>query len=630
MAFKIRELIIDIGLAFDSRRLTLFGRYMDRAKNKMDLARKAALGVAAAIAVVTGAVTGAILTTAQYSEEVFRNAAAFQAPIEKFQAYQFALERLGGSTDDFIDMLGTLVDRAKDAAEGSKEYAKEFKRVGIAVSELKKKKPIEILDLYLDRAQKVKDKTDAIASAVRLFGDDLGRRVLPAIVGGATSFKHLAEVARNTGYVLKKHQIENLRKLNKSMTLAKLIVTGFGRYLAAQLSPSMSRLADRMNKVVLHSAAWIRTKIDAFAKNFAIRLEKAWLAAKDLFAIAQRFGGVVKIFKAFAAVLLVIATAHMGKQFYLIAKSLYALRKASIAAMVPSLILFAKFFLIGAAVALVVAVLEDMWVALKGGESVIGKFAKKSEFFAGIMELFKAVVGAVKRAMDDMIPVFNAATGTTSTLQDVLGAVMTVFLALAAIIGITIVAAVYLLIRAFQGLVVIGSFLGELFAVVFLGILSAVDFLNSNIINLQNLMRDFFDEVLQGAKESYKAFLKFGNALGNIPKKIRQSFMTEEQIRQDNAKDRERQLAQEKAGFGGSSLDITGRRAMSELSDPRIGFVQRYAREERAAAPPAVREGDINVTVQGTGDPYADTRKGIAAAKQAQRTAQQRFAVGAR
>ena len=618
---RLREIIIDIGFLFDSTKMVMFGRYMDRATSRMDIARKAAVGLTGALTALTGVFGAAIVNTAQYSEEIFNNATAFEANFEKFQGYRFAIQRLGGSTDDFIDLLGTLVDRAKDAAEGSKTYAKEFKRVGISVAELRKKKPIELLEMFIDRTAKVKDRTDAIAASVRLFGDDLGRRVLPAIVGGATSFAKLAKNAKEAGFILKRDQIENLRALRGTITLATITAQGFGRYLVAQLSPALKRFGDRMNGAVLAVGAFIRSRIDKFAENMSIRFEKLWLALKRMYQVAQRLGGLTGMFKAFAAALGLLATAYLGRQLYALIQGLWLLRKASMAALLPSLALFAKFLFLGALFVGVIAVLEDLWIAMEGGNSVIGDLAKKNELFRGILEGFKMAVNAVKQALSDMGPIMEALGFGAVNSSDIFKMLALSFLFVAGVIGVTLIAAVYLIIRAFQGLIILGTLLGEALAAVFLGVSEVV-------AGVMGFISDAIDVAMAGINKVMKAYRRVGDLLGTGENSF--SFKMDRMMETREQKD-VRVRREELTSFGNSSLGARGDDALRSIGmDPRENMVQTYARQQQNAAPMQIREGDMNITVAGTGDPYQDTRRAAAAGRRERQNAQARFATGAR
>lgn len=343
-----------------------------------DALTSAALYAAGAIGAVY---TGALLlakSTAQYGEEVARISSGLDLSIERFQQYKAAFDALGASTDDITDAFGTLVDRAKDAIEGNKTYAKEFKRIGIAVSELKGKNAGQLFDLYIARAATVKDRTQAITSAVRLFGDDLGRRLLPVMVENTESLKRLMDMSQRLGLVLDGKTIKSLQRSAISFRELEFYIRGTARRIGAELAPEFARLADKIVQGLSLYAEPMQKFFVWIGDRAANAVTKLNLAIDDLMAVLSpnRFGPAVDVLhRVTHAIELVVA----GLLAFMAVGAVVAFMKA--------------VGLTGAALAVtlgfLVGVVEDLWLYFHGGGTLIGALASRFDGLKGTLDALK-------------------------------------------------------------------------------------------------------------------------------------------------------------------------------------------------------------------------------------------------
>jgi hypothetical protein len=349
-----------------------------------DALTSAALYAAGAIGAVYAGALLLAKSTAQYGEEVARISSGLDLSIERFQQYKAAFDALGASTDDITDAFGTLVDRAKDAIEGNKTYAKEFKRIGIAVNELKGKNAGQLFDLYIARAATVKDRTQAITSAVRLFGDDLGRRLLPVMVENTESLKRLMDMSQRLGLVLDGKTIKSLQRSAISFRELEFYVRGTARRIGAELAPEFARLADKIVQGLSLYAEPMQRFFVWIGDRAANAVSKLNLAIDDLMAALSpnRFGPAVNVLhRVIHAVELVVA----GLLAFMAAGAVIAFMKA--VGLAGAALAVSLGFLAG--------VIEDLWLYFHGGGTLIGALMSRFDGLKGTMDALKEETGAL-------------------------------------------------------------------------------------------------------------------------------------------------------------------------------------------------------------------------------------------
>jgi hypothetical protein len=385
---KLRELFVRIGVIADDDDLDKFEQKLDNAKQAVgDLAGWLTKLAAGFTAVTAGAGMFAA-KTAEFSEEIVRNADALGMTTDKYQELHFSFKQLGASTDDMMDAMSTLTDRALDAAEGSKTYIDEFERLNIAVDDLRGKKPGQIFDMYVEAAQSAEDRTAAVASAVRLFGDDLGRRIMPALTTAADDFDEWREIARNTGIVMREDFVRAAREVRTEFRA--MVARGKGLFFTVgeQLMPVFKLFIERINAVIddLYAMRDPFRVVEIFAQKLANDLEKLWVTVTDLgeaLGLRGAEDSIIAVYQAFKIFLALVT-----------ASKLMAALKAVAGLMTAASI---KVLAVVAGFALLLAFVEDFVVYMRGGDSVIGDIVTRFKDSKGLLGAIADLVLLVKK-----------------------------------------------------------------------------------------------------------------------------------------------------------------------------------------------------------------------------------------
>jgi hypothetical protein len=388
----LRKMVWQLAFNVDASKAVTAKQVVGGLSGAFDKLTTASMYAAGAMIGVYTAAAMLARNTAQYSEEVDRIATGLDVGVEKIQQYMAAFKALGASTDDISDAFGTLVDRSKDAIEGNKTYAKEFKRVGIAVDELKGKNAGELFDLYIERSTKVKDRTDAITSAVRLFGDDLGRRLLPVMVENTDSMKRLMDMSRALGLVLSEKTIKAQRNAAIKFRELEFIVGGLARRLGSELIPAFEALAKEIIDGLFQYAEPIKEFFFFIGDRARNEVEKIKLAWRDFMGVlgVEDVGRVADAFERVARAMRLIVVGVLA-----------------VAAGGAVVVFFQTLGLAGVALALslgvIVGLVEDLWVYFHGGISLVGVLASKFESVRDELDGVGEMLGAVTMMWDALV-----------------------------------------------------------------------------------------------------------------------------------------------------------------------------------------------------------------------------------
>ncbi len=190
------------------------------------------LGLLSGAALVRGisSVTGQL-------EDVARTAESLGTGVEQIQELNFTFRQFGLESNDVSDALSTIADRALDAVGGAKSMQEDFALAGISIDDLRGKKPDELFELIADRVSKIDDPTKRSAFAVRTFGDDLGRKLLPLLLSGAEGLDDMRTQARDLGAVLDGETVEAARASSREFRkVADTLKAQFARAVAESSS----------------------------------------------------------------------------------------------------------------------------------------------------------------------------------------------------------------------------------------------------------------------------------------------------------------------------------------------------------------------------------------------------------
>jgi hypothetical protein len=200
----------------------------------------AAVGAAAAVGFI--ALTKAAIDAADGMNDMSK---ATGLSVESLSQLQYAAEQSGSNLDGLETGLRRLSKAAADAADGSKESADAFKKIGVSVKDADGSlRSTE--DLLLDVADvfsQYEDGAGKAALAQELFGKS-GADLIPFLNQGKTGIKALKDEAAALGITISGETAQAADDFNDKLNKLSFIAQGIGRQIASELLPSISGIVD--------------------------------------------------------------------------------------------------------------------------------------------------------------------------------------------------------------------------------------------------------------------------------------------------------------------------------------------------------------------------------------------------
>ena len=427
MAKTIRELLVDLGVVADTKKVEQFDASLETVKKTMAAVAAAAVATAAAI-------YGATTSTAAAGTEAAILAERLRMPAEELQELGILAKRAQVDMGDLEGTLVQLAERASDAARGEGESAEEFARLGIKVRGQNKEllTNTQLLDNLSDALARQTSENEQLAIMSRLFGD-AGARLLPILQGGSVELARMRKEARQYGSVLDKDAIAQSLRFSESMADVREIFLGLRNTIGMAFLPvfngalSAFRAWFLRNKQVINqrledALLRIRDGMEAF-RDAAVEADKV---------VRKRFGGWENLFRQVGKALAMAGAAKGLHVLLTLLSGVKALAGVALGAMGAAFSPVALVIgvVVGAFVLLGVAV-EDFMVFLRGGKSVFGDFLaqfkragpvqeKFLNLFASLRDLGTAVWGALTKvgsAVLEMLPAWDLLTPIMAGLR---------------------------------------------------------------------------------------------------------------------------------------------------------------------------------------------------------------------
>jgi hypothetical protein len=182
----------------------------------------------------------------QSAEQIGQLASTTNSTVKEIQSLTMAFSQYKLEADDVGDVLNTITDRAQDAKDGMQSYVDDFRLVGIEVDDLKGKRPAELFNTFADAVAKTNDPVKRNSAIVRILGDDLGRKLAPALMGGSRLFKELAAEAERAGIIMNAGTVQGAINASRSLEKLKNIVGSGVNKVFAKMGPFIESANKRL------------------------------------------------------------------------------------------------------------------------------------------------------------------------------------------------------------------------------------------------------------------------------------------------------------------------------------------------------------------------------------------------
>lgn len=196
----------------------------------------------------------AVVSTAQSFSSFVAGSAAAVASVDDLskrtgvstqtlQAYQFAAEQSGVSTEAFGKGIQKLGINLGEAQTGNKTAIKSFEDLGLSVTELSRLSPEAAFEKVAAAISQLPNPAQQAAAAVGLFGKS-GAELVPVFQEGAGYLSEMRAEAERLGLVLNKDQVQGLATLDDSIQKVSASFKAFGARVVAELAPQLIAAAE--------------------------------------------------------------------------------------------------------------------------------------------------------------------------------------------------------------------------------------------------------------------------------------------------------------------------------------------------------------------------------------------------
>jgi hypothetical protein len=334
---------------------------------------KSGLGLLVSGAVKAGEGLAEIVTkTVETASALNDTSVALGVTTDAIQELGYAAKLNGSSVEGMSDGIRKLSINMAEAAKGSFDAQQVFSKLGVKIREGGKLRAAdEVLGDIAEKFKRMPDGARKVATAVDLFGKS-GASLIPTLSEGRDGLAALRQEARDLGIVLDKETIKAGDDLGDTWDKLKAAADGL-RYSIG--GPLLGSIKDSIEGVL----DWVkanRVLIAQRMRSVLIGLSDAVKAVAGGLALLWRgLNFVIARWKLFAVLIISsLAAIVLGNAAAII--SFVSLGAAAIGAAISAAAAWAAaaapFVALAAVIAFVLLALEDLWVFLHGGKSLIG------------------------------------------------------------------------------------------------------------------------------------------------------------------------------------------------------------------------------------------------------------------
>ena len=171
---------------------------------------------------------------------------------DALQALQFAAVGAGLKAEEVQRGIAALTRRVGDATNGSEQAQYAFRVLGIAFRETNgtARSTEAVLADIADRLQKYENPTDRARIATEFFGDRLGQRLIPLLIGGREGLEQFTQRAIEFGVVADADLIAKADQASDKIAQLSATFTSLANNLLARVAPALSTFAAALNRAL--------------------------------------------------------------------------------------------------------------------------------------------------------------------------------------------------------------------------------------------------------------------------------------------------------------------------------------------------------------------------------------------
>jgi len=317
------------------------------------------LGLAAAGIAAAAFVRG----VSKAGQEIKRLSDTTGLTVEQLSTLQTMVRTSGAELKDFTETFANMQTAIDQGANGSKRYSEALAAIGLSAEKLQGMKADERFTAIAEGLAAIPDAGKRASMAIKIFGEESGKKLLPVLSTGVKGFRDLKKEAQDTAWT--KEQAEGADALERSFaSLWNNISAGLREAIDFRaLGKAVMWVRDQVRD--LRKSAKFKEMRDDIVKFTTTSIKKLWSLANTLYKLAQVWGllssEVKDKLKNILANTAVFAVAWKSGMLQLFATTIGAVIKMFSGTLVP-------------AIALAMSALGGLFVGLKLGDALEDSF----------------------------------------------------------------------------------------------------------------------------------------------------------------------------------------------------------------------------------------------------------------
>ena len=219
---------------------------------------------AATAAAVTGvaAVVAVVIKLEKKLMDVTKETAAAAKALEELssqtgvsttdlQAFQYAEDFIGVSSDQLADSLKDLTTKMSDVANGNEETAAKFDQLGVSIYDAQGnlRSSYDVFLDVIDGLGEMSNQAERDALAMSLINES-AQQLNPLIEQGSGSLKKYAAEAENVGYILSNDQLKALTAVDEAQNRLLKSQEAVSKQISAEYAPYMSDALNETRELI--------------------------------------------------------------------------------------------------------------------------------------------------------------------------------------------------------------------------------------------------------------------------------------------------------------------------------------------------------------------------------------------
>jgi len=193
------------------------------------------------------------------ADHINKMAAALNISTDALSQYQYAAELSGIENTQLEAAFRTMNQRISESNMGIGEAKKFLDKLGVSVGDLNRLKADEKFEILADALAKVSNESDRAAIAGKIFGEEVGARMLPFIKDGSAGIKAMRQEFVDLGGSISQADADMASLAKDNMTKLSAQFDAIGRSLAIAFTPAITEaiawVSEQLSTMVSDQAA---------------------------------------------------------------------------------------------------------------------------------------------------------------------------------------------------------------------------------------------------------------------------------------------------------------------------------------------------------------------------------------